>query len=80
MFSIEHLFEYLVPSQWNCLGRIWKYDFLEGGVSWGMGVGLKVSKLILFPVNSLPLSLLHLYGSDESSQPVLVSCLICVVL
>lgn len=34
------------------------------------GVGLKVSRLILFPVNSLPLSLLHIYGSDESSQPL----------
>lgn len=32
MTPLVHMFEYLVPSWWNCLGVIWRYDVVGGGI------------------------------------------------
>lgn len=32
------LFDYEVPSSRDCLGRIWRWELLGGGVSFGIGL------------------------------------------
>ena len=34
------MFEYLVPSWWNCLERIKRYDLIREGVALGLGFGV----------------------------------------
>jgi hypothetical protein len=42
-----HVFQYLVPSQWNCLGGIRKYGLFGGGVL--LGTDFEVSKAHTIP-------------------------------
>lgn len=65
------MFEYLVPSQWNYLGRIRKCGLVRGGVS--LEAGFRVSKAAISPVSSL--CLVFVDQDTELSATALPPCL-----
>ena len=40
--AIQNYTQFLIPRWWNCLVRIRRYGFVEGGVS--LGTGFEISK------------------------------------
>lgn len=46
-----HMFEFLVPSWENCLGRNKRYGFVGGSVSLGASFEVSINFLCLVPVD-----------------------------
>lgn len=71
---VSYVLQYVVPTWWNCLGRIKKYGLIGGGVP--LGVGLGVSRPMPFQVCSR----LPFCGSKcEFSAVAPASCLPCLL-
>lgn len=64
--NVPYIFEYLVPSWWNSLGRARRYGLIGRGMS--LGMGFEVSKAQFIPISFLCFLLVD---KDVSSQLLL---------